>query len=73
MPNEIVLNEWYEFEVHFRFNCCCCVRKTVPKSIILAQASQTRLGKSCMDSVLGSARASRSGGVIWSWATGHLA
>ena len=73
MPNEIVLNEWYEFGVYFGFDCCCCVRKTVPKSAFFAQASRTRLGESYMVLVSGSARASRSGGVIWSYATGHLA
>jgi len=48
------------------------VRKTVPKSAILAQASQTRLDENCGDPTSCSARASRSGGVIWSWATEHL-
>ena len=47
MPNEIVLNEWYEIGVYFGFDCCCCVRKTMPKTAILAQASWTRLGESC--------------------------
>ena len=55
------------------YNCCCYVCKPVPKSALPTQASQTRLGESCRDSVSSSAHASRLGGMIWSWATDRLA
>jgi len=48
--------------VWFGYICCCCVRKIVPESAILAQASQARLGEICRDSITSFARASRSGG-----------
>jgi len=44
--NEIVLSEWYEIGVCFRFDCCYFARKLVPKPAIPTQASWTHLGES---------------------------
>jgi len=46
-------------------NLCCCVRETASKPVILAQASQTRLGEICKDANPQSARGHRSGGEFW--------
>jgi len=49
----------------------CCV--TMLESTFLTHASPARLGENSRDSDHVAARASRSGGVTWFWATDQLA
>ena len=48
--NELVLNEFVCFDSCFGVYGAVCVRESVPKPAILAQASQARLGETCRDS-----------------------